>query len=1026
MTCYVRGADQNTQVQLFSLASGSPTLIGTMNDTGQNGDQKAGDQVYTIATTITVPAAASLPMQVVASPGASVNFSVQVVQIPSYTTNTDVNQAESQLYNSAIQTRTSFSSPDWSKQTLLQGISSNLTSMFGQLSGVVSQNSVLQTAAVRRVGIPGAATPEANSPQPNGIGQDILNILTFGLLSPAQNASSCNQLVESLGGFRSSYPNALSLDDPQLQDFAQELTSICTTAASCQGAFGINDFLSDNVAAAEWAHEYVTTGQPLPTAIAGCGGGVTQSVANVAVTDGVSQYTDLAGDGLSGLTGGGQIAQSAVSQTGSTLLEGWLVNGSGTSTVVVVNTGSNATFAAPAGTYNMAVSFGADTANATITNTPVYPNSVTNISPSSGATITVTPPYVTGLTPAIGAAGTAVVVTGTGFDPTASNNEVTFNGTSAQVDSATITSIQASVPAGASSGPVSVTNSSGSTTSSLLFTVTGNSGNPPPAITSLFPNTATAGATSQLLSIKGTGFVLSSTVTFNGVLHQATFLGTNLLAIKLTSSDLATAGAYPVAVTNPGLGGTSSAVSFTVTSAPPAGAGEWTWMTGSSVFTTQYPEGLPGDYGTLDDPTMANTPGGKTGALSWTDSVGNFWLFGGYGQTNYYGTPNDLWEFNRTSGMWTWMNGSSGVNNSDGYTQPGNYGTQGVPAVNNVPGGRENAVSWTDSEGNLWLFGGQPASSSLILLNDLWEFNTTTMLWTWISGSNSENQPGVYGTQNVAAATNVPGARAYAVSWTDGSGDLWLFGGTGFASAGTNASLNDLWLFNPKSLMWTWVSGSSTGNQAGVYGTQGVPASTNIPGGRQNAVSWTDSNGNLWLFGGAGLVTATTSGGLNDLWKFNPASKTWMWVSGSSTLAVSGGSQPGVYGTQGVPSAGNVPGGRVGAVGWTDGSGNLWLFGGDGSDSTGKGGILNDLWEFSPVYNMWTWASGSSTLTVSGSGQPGLYGVQGTAAAANVPGARTSAVSWTDGNGNLWLFGGSGYTSDGVYGYLNDLWRYQP
>ena len=37
------------------------------------------------------------------------------------------------------------------------------------------------------------------------------------------------------------------------------------------------------------------------------------------------------------------------------------------------------------------------------------------------------------------------------------------------------------------------------------------------------------------------------------------------------------------------------------------------------------------------------------------------------------------------------------------------------------------------------------------------------------------------------------------------------------------------------------------------HGTQGVAAATNIPGARDNMVSWTDAGGNVWLFGGEGL-----------------------------------------------------------------------------------------------------------------------------------------------------------------------------
>ena len=51
--------------------------------------------------------------------------------------------------------------------------------------------------------------------------------------------------------------------------------------------------------------------------------------------------------------------------------------------------------------------------------------------------------------------------------------------------------------------------------------------------------------------------------------------------------------------------------------------------------------------------------------------------------------------------------------------------------------------------------------------------------------------------------------------------------------------------------------------------------------------------------------------------------------------------------------------------------------------------------------------------------QSEVYGTRGVADPANKPGARSSAVSWTDAKGNLWLFGGYG---GGLY--LNDLWMF--
>lgn len=57
---------------------------------------------------------------------------------------------------------------------------------------------------------------------------------------------------------------------------------------------------------------------------------------------------------------------------------------------------------------------------------------------------------------------------------------------------------------------------------------------------------------------------------------------------------------------------------------------------------------------------------------------------------------------------------------------------------------------------------------------------------------------------------------------------------------------------NPKIQLSTWYNnwGEVTINQAGVYGTKGVAGPSNVPGTREAPVSWADSSGNLWLFGG--------------------------------------------------------------------------------------------------------------------------------------------------------------------------------
>jgi N-acetylneuraminic acid mutarotase len=476
-------------------------------------------------------------------------------------------------------------------------------------------------------------------------------------------------------------------------------------------------------------------------------------------------------------------------------------------------------------------------------------------------------------------------------------------------------------------------------------------------------------------------------------------------------------------------GSTSNAVSQVVT-AEVAAANQWTWMGGSSTG------GQSGVYGTLGTPAAGNIPGSIYEASSWTDNTGNFWLFGGFDPNGNGGYLNVLWEFKPFTNEWTWMGGSS----SSTGNQPGVYGTLGTPAAVNIPGSRTVAANWTDRNGNLWLFGGWgfDANGAYGWLNDLWEYNPSTNEWVWMGGSSTvspmpdgnHGEPGVYGTLGTPAAANTPGGRDSAENWTDRNGRLWLFGGYGYDANGASGVLNDLWEFNPSTNQWTWMGGSSTGSQSGVYGTLGTPAAGNIPGARGSASNWTDSNGNLWLFGGNGYDAIGNGGYLNDLWEFNPATNEWAWMGGNSMIG-RGAGQPGVYGTLGTPAAGNIPGARNSAVSWTDASGNVWLFGGLGFGANGAGGSLNDLWEFNPSTNEWAWMSGSSTVGSNcdqywNCGQPGVYGTLGLSAAGNVPGGRIAAANWTDSSGHLWLFGGHGFDANGNFSTLNDLWQFQP
>ena len=513
------------------------------------------------------------------------------------------------------------------------------------------------------------------------------------------------------------------------------------------------------------------------------------------------------------------------------------------------------------------------------------------------------------------------------------------------------------------------------------------------------------------------------------------------------------------------------------------GHDDWTWIDGSKTAgvevpsTPQYGQ-FPTTVPTTTPNPLTNTPGARYGAAGWTDKFGNLFLFGGSGfELTGNATPdtltsvqNDMWvcvafgdgcQWQLVGGYDPTVIGAGSPPPTQGQAiiaAAQHEGLGGVYGNPGLPPSRLGAATWTDAAGNFWLFGG---STGTHFYNDFWKYDTTAFTgnnytvtegtWSTISGTAALDQPG-----NYASGTLVPGSRTNAATWTDASGHFWLFGGYGYDGGGNIGFLNDLWEYNGTA--WIFVSGGSTNlaNQNGNYGAQGVAASTNMPGGRHEAVTWSDANGNLWLFGGEGNDSVGTAFGiLNDLWMYNISSGKWTWVAGSNTA-----NQNGTYPSQtvvgsvatttaagtcglsvgdvtdscpAVPLTNAAPGSRWGASGWIDASGNLWLFGGWGLDSlrTDGNGALNDLWVYTPnatpgQLGTWAWIKGSNT-----GAQNGVYGAETypwDTYYQFTPGGRSGSTAWVDGSGQFWLFGGQGYdsTSTSGNGNLNDMWRYVP
>ena len=172
-------------------------------------------------------------------------------------------------------------------------------------------------------------------------------------------------------------------------------------------------------------------------------------------------------------------------------------------------------------------------------------------------------PSVSGLSPnSVTAGGPAFIltVTGSGY---VSGSTVLWNGSSLTTTFVSATQLTATAPANliASAGTASVTvlNPGAATSNAWTFTFIA----PTPSISGLSPNSVTAGGPAFVLTVNGSGFMVGSTVQWNGSSLSTSYLSGNQLSASVPASLIVSQGSASVSVQNPG-GGTSNAVTFTI------------------------------------------------------------------------------------------------------------------------------------------------------------------------------------------------------------------------------------------------------------------------------------------------------------------------------------------------------------------------------------------------------------------------------------------------------------------------------
>ena len=188
-------------------------------------------------------------------------------------------------------------------------------------------------------------------------------------------------------------------------------------------------------------------------------------------------------------------------------------------------------------------------------------NGVANLLLSLGRSLVA--PSITSFTPTSGPAGTQVTINGSGFTAA---TDVKFNGTPAFFTFVSPNQVTATVPTGATSGPISITTPGGTGTSVTRFSFGFL-----PLISNFSPSSGSVGT---VVNVYGSALSGTTSVTFNG--SAAAF--TCVSPTQVTATVPAGASTGPIRVTT-AVGTVTSSLAFTVLSASSGGGGTIVYVT---------------------------------------------------------------------------------------------------------------------------------------------------------------------------------------------------------------------------------------------------------------------------------------------------------------------------------------------------------------------------------------------------------------------------------------------------------------
>ena len=322
---------------------------------------------------------------------------------------------------------------------------------------------------------------------------------------------------------------------------------------------------------------------------------------------------------------------------------------------------------------------------------------------------------------------------------------------------------------------------------------------------------------------------------------------------------------------------------------------------------------------------------------------------------------------------WTWLGPIEGekkcLNDTDlrcrGIYEPHN---------NSIvwPGARCCSHVWSvNGVAYVWGGWGYDTEGKLGYLNDLWEFNSSSITWKWIGGSRFVNMPNT---------REWPGGRHYAAySYDTRRKVFYIFSGQGVAE---DEFLNDLWMFDMSSMRWEHVGNYSK------------------PAPRKWSSFWSGENG-LFVLGGEGGRRR-----FNDFWTFNYDKKEWHKFYNRDDIY-------GHYNTSGK----QFPGARHSAFTTVGNDGDLYMFGGSGHGVKPNNGTTSDVWQWKVKDQEWKFLGGNP----GGVDAQGICGTRGRASSSFIPTARHAGYNFDflSPNGKMLIMGGEQHGETIVF---NDIW----